>query len=57
LWLSPWCQLTEYDTPPYDEGAVENVAWAGFLGAGLVFLVLCLVAGVQVMRRDTLDRT
>ena len=48
-------EATDDDTPPYDEGAVSTVGWNLFLAGAVVFVVLCLVAGVRALRRATLD--
>jgi hypothetical protein len=48
--------FTEDETQPYDEGLVATIAWCAFVAAGLAFLLLCVVAGVQLMRRNALER-
>ena len=44
-------EATDDDTPPYDEGAVSTAGWNLFLAGAVVFVALCLVAGVQALRR------
>jgi hypothetical protein len=48
-------QSTDDNAPPYDERPLSTVAWISFLGASLVFILLCLVAGLLAARRTRLD--
>ena len=43
------------NAPPYDERPLSTVAWISFLAASLVFVVLCLIAGLLAAHRARLD--
>jgi hypothetical protein len=48
-------QSTDDDEPPYDERVISTVAWDAFLAGTVIFLVLCVAAGVKEYRRKRLE--
>jgi hypothetical protein len=47
-------QTTDDNTAPFDDGVVATVAWAAFVIGGLMFVVLCVIAGVRAWYRQHL---